>query len=91
MKNNIFKSIIFIFAFLMILSGCRNQDASTFVTENETEQESIVSTDMAEETLSNEDDTVYYGQSEISKDDIIFVPHVTVEIPEDNVSITPDE
>lgn len=91
MKNNIFKSIIVVFVFLMILSGCRKQNASTSVTENETERESIVNTDVAEETLSNEDDTVYYGQSEISKDDIVFVPHVTVEIPEENVSETPDE
>lgn len=75
----------------MILFGYRNQDASTSVTEHETEQENIVSTDMAEETLSNKDDTVYYGQSEISKDGIVFVPHVTVEILEDNVSEIPDE
>lgn len=91
MKNNIFKSIIFVFVLLTILSGCRKQNASTSVNENETERESIENTDAAEETLSNEDDTVYYGQSEISKDDIVFVPHVTVEIPEDNVSETPDE
>ena len=83
MKHNIFKSIIFIVTVLIILTGCREQNTTT---EHETQQKSAMSTDVTEENESNDEETVYYGQSEISKDDIVFVPHVTVEIPEENTS-----
>ena len=88
-ERNLMKQTLFIILFLtvaIIFYGCRNQEVPAATAETLTISESTANTEMAAATESADEDTVYYGQGEISPDDIIRVPSSTVEIPDEEAA-----
>lgn len=88
MKQTLFK-ILFL-AVAIFFCGCRNQEVPAATAETLTISESTATTEMADATESTDEDTVYYGQGEISPDNIIRVPSSIVEVPDEMTSADED-
>ena len=88
MKQTFFKILFLVVA--IIFCGCRKQEVPAATAETLVISESTTTTETTDATETTDEDTVYYGQGEISPDDIIRVPSSIVEVPDEMTSADED-
>ena len=80
---------LLLFVLVFLLCGCQSQEA-VVAADEQTPIDNTRSTVTDAEDNADEEDTVYYGQNEISPDDFVRVPYSVVEVPDSTDSETID-